>query len=78
MPGGSGLSLARCSKTGAQCYTDGPTCPLAPDLTTQICLPVPGGTGKPGDYGIRGADGPVSCDPLLIPSTLIGTGVVCQ
>ena len=78
MPGGSGLSLARCSATGAQCYTDGPSCPLAPNGTAQICLPVTGGTGRPGDYGSRGADGPVSCGPLLIPATLVGPGLVCQ
>ena len=78
LPGGSGLSLARCSKTGAQCYTDGVSCPLAPDFTAQICLPVAGGTGSPGNWGPRGADGPVSCGPLFIPSSLVGTGLVCQ
>ncbi|MSQ47695.1 MAG: hypothetical protein EXR78_04780 [Deltaproteobacteria bacterium] len=79
LPGGSGLSLARCSKTGAQCYIDDiPACPLAPDNTAQICLPVAGGTGSPGNWGSRGADGPVSCGPLMIPSTLVGTGLVCQ
>ena len=81
MPGGSGRSVAQCSKTRAQCYTDGVACPLAPDFTTQICLPVSDGTdgtGKPGNFGLQGTNGLVSCAALGIPTAVTAVGLVCQ
>jgi len=81
IPGGSGLSLARCASTGSSCFVeDGAgACPLLSNGTAQLCLPVPGIEPSPGNYGPRGADGPVSCLSLgLTPPSPAQEGLICQ
>ena len=55
IPGGSALSLARCSSDSSPCFVeDGAgACPLLPNGSTQLCLPVPGIDPSPGNWGAR-------------------------
>ena len=81
IPGGSAFTLARCSSDDSACSVEDGTsaCPLLPNGSTQICLPVPGVDPSPGNYGPRGADGPVSCFTLeLTPPTPPEEGLICQ
>jgi hypothetical protein len=81
IPGGSGLSLARCASTGSPCFIEDGVgaCPLLPNGSAQLCLPIPGVEPSPGSYGARGADGPVSCLALgLTPPSPPQEGLVCQ
>ena len=81
IPGGSAFTLARCSSDGSACSVeDGAnSCPLLPNGSTQLCLPVSGIEPSPGNYGPRGADGPVSCFTLgLTPPTPPEEGLICQ
>ena len=76
IPGGSAFTLARCSSDGSACSVeDGANaCPLLPNGSTQLCIPVPGIEPSPGNYGPRGADGPVSCFSVRVDATVAARG----